>query len=662
MVKSVNKVHYYDFGSFRLDLLNRELLKNGVHVSITQKSFELLQFLIENRGRGLRKNEILNSIWTESYVEEANLAQHIYMIRKVLKDNGNTEKYIETIPKYGYRFNGEVFESIGEETPLQRAIISTSATDVKVENEIAQQETNHEVDYVEESVSQTSPSNKTSSDFNYSRIAVFGGISVVILAAFAFYFFRKPNQTLNVSNIKSIAILPFNQIGDNSDKKLGLGLADTLISRLGNQNQTSISPTSTIIKFLEKGTDDSIEIGEKLGVDAVLTGTIQRDADNVRVNVQLINVRKKIPLWSDKFDAKFSNIFALQDTVSEQVAAKLSLKLSDPSKASINNRYTENIEAYQAYTMGLFHWAKRTETNLAKAISNLEKAIAKDPKFASAYAYLADSYSLVAYSQMALIPKDEAISKAQEMAQRALALDPNSSEAITVLGFVAHLKRKPEESIDLYKRAISLKPNNATAHLRLAWMLSTAEGLDAALSQMRLAQKADPQSRVINTNLTRLLRLNRQPDEALTFCKRAIEIDSSVAASKLLMAELYEQKKMFGEATKKLDDLIKQDPDDDDYRLILGRIKAKQGDKKSAKSILKRVTQNGKKRSFEAATVHLYLGDKGKALSILSDSHEDTQIYYIHMKYDHNLDPLRNSPEFDAILAKSKKRFHAANG
>jgi len=142
VVKSVDKVHYYDFGSFRLDLLNRELLKNGVHVSITQKSFELLQFLIENRGRGLRKNEILNNIWTESYVEEANLAQHIYMIRKVLKDNGNTEKYIETIPKYGYRFNGEVFESSGNETPLQRAIISDSSANEKPKNEIIIPETN----------------------------------------------------------------------------------------------------------------------------------------------------------------------------------------------------------------------------------------------------------------------------------------------------------------------------------------------------------------------------------------------------------------------------------------------------------------------------------------------------------------------------------------
>jgi len=488
-----------------------------------------------------------------------------------------------------------------------------------------------------------------------------GGILIVILAAFSFYFFRKPNQTLNVSNIESIAILPFSQIGDNGDKKLGLGLADTLISRLGNQKQISISPTSTIIKFLEKGTDNSIEIGEKLGVDAVLTGTIQRDADNVRVNVQLINVRKKIPLWSDKFDAKFSNIFALQDTVSEQVAAKLSLKLSDPTDSKVNNRYTENIEAYQAYTMGLFYWGKRSETNLAKAIANFEKAIAKDPKFASSYAFLADSYSLVAYSKMALMPREEAISKAKEMAQRALALDQNSSEAITVLAFVAHLEKKPEESIELYKKAIRLKPNNATAHLRLAWMLSTTDGLDAALSQMRLAQKTDPQSRIINTNLSRLLRLNRQPDEALSFCKRAIEIDSTVAYPKLLMAELYEQKKMFSEATKKLDDLIKQYPDDDDYRLILGRVKAKQGDKKSAKKILKRVTKTSKNRSFEAATLHLYR-EKDKALSILNESQEDSQIYYIHLRYDDNLDPLRNSPEFEKILAKSKERFHDANG
>lgn len=666
MVKPLYKVHYFDFGNFRLDVINRELLKNGVHVPLTQKSFELLHFLIQHRGRGMRKTEILNRIWTESYVEEANLAQHIYMIRKVLKDSGNNENYIETIPKYGYRFNGEVFEHVGEEksesatsriTNLKRPEAS-GADDLNVHT------FDHANDGSNDPPLAAVPDRALGFAFGYTKPTILISIFVVLLAFVGYYFYVNYDDRLNVSDIKSVAILPFNQIGDSKDEKLGLGMADTLISRLSNQKQISISPTSTIIKFIEKGTDNPIEIGEKLGVDAILTGTIQRDNDTVRVNIQLISVRKRVPLWSDKFDAKFSNIFALQDAISEHVAAKLSLQLSESRTLTVNNRYTVDIEAYQAYTMGLFYWGKRLKTNLAKAIDNFERAIAKDPKFATAYALLADSYSLVAYSRMDLMSEQEAISKAKEMANRALALDPNSSEAVTALATVAQIEKKPEESIALYRKAIQLTPNNATAHQRLAWMLSTTEGLESALVQMHLAQKADPQSRVVNSNLTRLLRLNRQPDEALNFCKRAIEIDPSVASTKLILAELYEQKGMFDDAVKELNNLIKTDPDDATYPLILSRIKAKKNKKISAQKILDKILKgkDEKNLSYEAATAYLYLGKKDKALGILKNSVEDSRIFYLHIKYDHNLDPIRNTPDFDKILADSKNRFHLANG
>ena len=228
MVKPVNQVHYYDFGGFRLDIINRELLKNGMHVPLTQKSFELLHFLIENRGRGIRKNEILNNIWTESYVEEANLAQHIYMIRKVLKNSNSTENYIETIPKYGYRFNGEVTEQQGEELSSPETSDSSYIKQNKPRHNEIGSEKNIEI-----------PENHPPSDianavperpFRYTKPVVFGSILLAIIATVSFYFYNASGNKINISDIKSVAILPFNQIGDSNDEKLGLGLADTLIS------------------------------------------------------------------------------------------------------------------------------------------------------------------------------------------------------------------------------------------------------------------------------------------------------------------------------------------------------------------------------------------------------------------------------------------------
>ena len=423
--KSGNTIHYYDFGKFRLDVTNRELLKNGKHVPLTQKSFELLEFLIENRGRGLRKNEILNGIWTESFVEEANLAQHIYMVRKALKDNGDTETYIETIPKYGYRFIGDVTEEMvemasGSPALTPESVHSTGNGKAIPADSSADVERSETVQHKEGEALPETAQRVSVFQSPVARWVLFGVLLLGVVSALGYFAFIRPPGISTTAEIKSIAILPFNQIGDAPDQKLGLGLADTLISKLGNQNKISVSPTSTIIKFFEKGTDNPIEIGEQLGVDAVLTGTIQRENETVRVNVQLISVKEKTPKWSDKFDAEFSDIFSLQDKVAEQVANRLAIKLGEPAETTETNKFTENIEAYQAYTLGLFYWDKRSQENLPKAIDYFETAIEKDPKFATAHALAADAYSLIAFFKFDTMPETEAINKARELANRAL--------------------------------------------------------------------------------------------------------------------------------------------------------------------------------------------------------------------------------------------------
>jgi len=663
--KSYEKIHFYNFGKFRLDATNRELLSDGKHVPLTQKSFELLEFLIQNRGRGLRKNEILNDIWTESFVEEANLAQHIYMVRKALKYNGDAEDYIETIPKFGYRFVGEVEEEFvdyplalikppGENEQKPSTNGSHSLETVSTLGSASEHAT------FEPAASQPDSTSDKATPFPASskRIGYFASIGiafVIVLATLGlvyFTFFRNVSNDAKSRAIKSIAILPFSQIGNDTDEKLGLGIADTLISKLGNQSEISISPTSTIIKFIEKGTDNPIEIGEQLGVDAVLTGTIQREADTVRVNVQLISVSEKTPRWSEKFDAKFSNIFALQDRVSEQVAKSLALKLNEPTQITEANRYTENIEAYQAYTMGLFYWDKREEDSLPKAVENFEKAIAKDPKFATAYAHAADAYSLIGYYKFSGFPEEEAIEKAKELANKALELDPKSSEAFTALGIVALYEKNGGKALELYRKAVQLKPNNATARQRLAWMLTTNKTLDEAISEMRLAQKSDPISVNTNLNLTRLLRLNRQPDEALIFCNRALEMDPESDSANVFLAEIYEQNGEYEKAIRKLEEVIEKYPEELSSKLILSRIYAKKGEKKKARYLLEESLKDKDLGYYlyELATAYLFLGERTKAIETLKNAKEHTLIYYLHIKYDPNLDPIRKSSEYTEIL------------
>ncbi len=658
MKKSSNKVHYYDFGNFRLDVTNRELLRNGEHVSLTQKSFELLEFLVENRGRGLRKNEILNGIWAENFVEEANLAQHVYMVRKVLKDNGEGESFIETIPKYGYRFTGDVTENFVDDSPPEKSEPSP-AGDIHISSSAPALEAISEPGTMGAEVDEDNAAPNSESVDLRKWLLLAGVVLAAIGIASYFLYFRSPPPA-SESTIKAIAILPFSQIGEDPDQKLGLGIADTLISRLGNQTDIAVSPTSTIIKFFEKGTDNPIEIGEQLGVDAVLTGTVQRENDTVRVNVQLIGVKEKTPKWSDRFDAKFSNIFSLQDRVAEQVAKRLSLKLQTPEPVERATKYTDNIEAYQDYTLGLLYWDKRTKDDLQKAIGHFENAIEKDPDFATAYALAADSLSLIGYFNMGSIPANDAITKAKKMANRALELDPNSSEALTALGVVALYEKSPEEAEKLYRKAVRLKPNNSAAHQRLAWMLTTKGNLDSAIVEMEIAQKADPLSLITNINLSRLLRLNRQPHRSENFAKRALEIDPKSSVVNVLLSEIHEQKEEYDRAAGILEKHIKDAPDDKLAKLILARVFAKNGEKKKAQKIVEdfRGKRSADIPSYELATAFLTLGNETEAVKVLKSATDDSLIYYLHIKYDPNLDLMRNSPEYEEILSVTKKRWN----
>ncbi len=656
----------YNFGGFSLDVTNCELLKNGDHIALTQKSFEILHFLIQNRFRMLKKEELLEVIWTESFVEEANLAQHIYMIRKVLKDNGGEINYIETIPKYGYRFIGEVTEAISD-YPNIHTTAPTNNSHVQQngpnENNNGFSEINGNDDLLKNEIEKNNSPPGTSHKKRSLLIPniLFAIVFAIILATFIYLgFISESSVNSDISSVRSISILPFKYIGSEKDEKLELGLADTLISRLSNQDQITFSPTASIANFTNADSINSIEIGEKLNVDAVLTGTIQKENDFVRVNVQLISVHTKVPLWSDKFDVEFSNIFSLQDKISIQLAKRLSIELKDSPQFAQAPSYAPNALAKEEFIKGLEYWEKRTGENLPKAAKHFENAIAIDSGYAIAYAYLADTYSLASFYKLnKFIPSDIAIDKSRRMANKALELDPNISEAYTALALVAYNQEEFGEATNLYKEAIRLNPQNATAHLRLSWLLTTKDNLDDAINEMRLAQKANPQSQVINSNLARLLRLNRQTDEALNYCRKAVEIDPSNNWARVILAEIYEQKGELDKSIRELKSVPKNAPEEETAKLLLSRVYAKKGEKKEARRILKDASRTKNKTplpSYEVATIYTHLGEKKEAVKKLQKAKDDSLIYFLHLKYDYNIDALRDSPEYSEILSESKNK------
>lgn len=651
MINQPRKSHFYDFGSFRLDVSNRLLLRDGEHVPLTQKSFDILSYLIRNRNRMLRKQELLDEIWNDRYVEEANLAQHIYMVRKALRNNGSTVDYIETIPKFGYRFNANVSESYADARDPEAEQEAGASAIVRTGAQAA------DIPLIKRESVAGRPHRSPVPRKRIAFLLTTAALSAMMVTLVSIYMIRQ-GSTTGSRQLTSIAVLPFTQIGGEQDGKLGTGIAETLISRLGNSYSISILPAASAARAGFAG-ESPIETGRRLGVDAILTGTVQREGNRVRVNVQLVSVQERVPLWADKVDVDYSDIFTLQDQISHQVVEKLASRLGPGVRPPASEQAELHNEAIQAFAKGTYFWKKRTGENLKIAIGHLEDAVRLDPEFAEAYALLADSYSLAAVYGVDVLPETEAVEKAREFAARAIAIDPRTSAAYSALAVVANYERDAARAAVHLRKAIALDSGNAVAHLRLAWIYASEEDLEKAIHEMKLAQKADPDSQVINLNLARLLRLNRQTDEALEVGKRAVELDPAMMWTRVILAEIYEQKGMLDESIKELRSVPRSAPEQKTARLLISRVLAKKGNRTEARKILKDLTaaDTDSAPAYEVATVYALLGDQKEAVRELQETQEDSLIHYLHLKYDYNLDPLRDNPEYPGILSQSRQKF-----
>ncbi|MEZ5426593.1 MAG: winged helix-turn-helix domain-containing protein [Pyrinomonadaceae bacterium] len=647
-----DKIHCFDFGEYRLDITNNLLLKNKTPVSITQRSFEILRLLIENRGRIVKKDELLDSLWEEDFVEESTLTQHIYMLRKILRQSDESDQYIETIPKNGYRFVAEVKERFFDKLPIRSSGRNQSLKEVHLRNGRPER-TGGAFSPVARVGNWLAGGGKRSLSYLPGVAAV--SFIFIFLAAGFFYFSRRADlQRTDAAKINSIVVLPFQQIGGEKDEKLGLGTADVLISKLGKFEGFTVLPTTAIIRYADERNGDLIEIGNKLKVDAVLTGTIQRDDDLVRVTVQLYDVGQKSLLWSEKFDESYSDIFSLQDKISEQVSDKLSLKLRGNEFVASYTRYTENTEAYQAYSMGLFYWSKHTSHGFKEAIGHFQRAIEKDPGFALAYAHLADTYAHFNHISDIISPEDS-IRKARSLAEKALEIDPQCAEAMASLALTYVSGNQQSKAYQLLRRSLEINPNNANAHQRMAWLYANRGELEKSIVEMGLAHDLDRESTYITLSLAELLNLARRPDEAMAYTRTVLEDQPNSPFAKWRMAQSLEQKGEFKEAIKNLEDVLGEGREPPVLMLTLSRIYAKNHQPEKARSIIDRMISEGKVKDAKSLVSYVYasLGDTDKALKWLKESGigKDVESCYI-LRFDPNLDPLREKPEFQEILAK----------
>jgi len=487
-------------------------------------------------------------------------------------------------------------------------------------------------------------------------VVVVGGLVSIGLFFLGRYSAQAPRQSEAATASlppKSIAVLPFDNLSRDPDNAyFAEGVQDEILTRLAKVADLKvISRTST--QHFKSAPENLPEIAKQLGVTNILEGSVQKAADQVRVNVQLINAITDAHVWADTYDRKLTDIFAVESEIAKNIAETLQARLSGSEKSSIAKTPTVNPEAYELYLKGRFFWNKRTGTDLRKAIDYFNQAIAKDPNYALAYVGLADSYLLL--SSYAAVSPAESLPPARSALKKALELDDSLAEAHASFGLLTTLELDLHRALDELKRAVELKPNYATAHHWLALAHLTLAQFDSAISEAKRAIELDPLSLVINADTSWIYFSARRYDEAEAQVRKTLEIGPQFFLAHYYLGEVLQFKAHLSEAIAEFQKAFELN--NDPYSLaMLGQAYARNGQRDEAQKILARLNEEAKSHyvaPYALALVQIGLGDKDRAIEELDHAYREQETNYLFgIKVDPMLDDLRGDPRFEALVRR----------
>jgi DNA-binding winged helix-turn-helix (wHTH) protein/TolB-like protein/Tfp pilus assembly protein PilF len=643
--------HYFEFGPFRLDLRERLLLRDGEPVGLTPKAFDVLAVLVRRSGSLVEKDELLNEVWPDTIVEESSLSQKIYQLRKILDDGSDEDKYIQTVPRHGYRFIAEVREvkPYPIEAPEDRSV-STSPIDSR-EIQYTRAHIVVEDEIVDDASQQPKPlvgvASSPPSGVRLSWPLIVGASLMLLLTVGGYWTWRTHKYSAN-SNLHRIGVLPFKPLGSDRDNEmLGLGVADALIgklSTLSRSNDLTILPTNAVYEFSGREYD-GVSAGRQLNVDAIVTGTIQRDGDHVRITAQMISTSDNKVVWSGQFDRTLADIFTLEDSISLQLAESLKPALTSDQKQALAKRETRNLAAYEEYVTAIYFWNKRTRDGLIKGIDHFQRAIDLDQSYARAYAGLADCYLLSAYYGYNIVEPDEAIKRQAEAARKSVELDDGLAEAHLEMAQIFLYQRRREDAGREYRRALQLDPSSSTAHLRYANFVFVDLQLNEAAEHMKLAVQLDPSSAITNAAYSFVLVMQRNYPEAVKHCEKALELDPQTPLVRFNLAGAYENLGQYDQAIEQYTKAL--ETNHKEAIAGLAHAHALAGRREKAKQFLNQLPKSSEdpRDYYNLALIHVALGENSEAIGTLEKVRLVPSIVAM-LKFDPSLDSLRQDAAF----------------
>ena len=483
-------------------------------------------------------------------------------------------------------------------------------------------------------------------------------IVAALIAGFSYLFFRPSSTPAPQTEIRSLAVLPLKSLDRKAgDDYLGLGIADTIIAKVSQVGELTVRPTSAVSKYADQEID-SLEAARQLQADAVLDGTFLQAGDRLRVSVNLLRVRDGTSLWAESFDMRFTDIFAIQDEVSKQVAARLQHKLSPAEQARLAKRHTANPEAYSYYTKAMYHFSKRgfsrdPQEETDAAIDLLRKAIELDPNYALAHALLGYAYAWIADFNEA---GPGLIASAKEELRVAERLDPQLAEVHVARSFIAftHYEDwKFEEAIREARLAKQLDPG---IHNHVLGAIYFHVGLEEqAAKEFELALEQDPTSDVVKRGYVSWLRNFARPDEWLALNQRLFNRGPDI--------RYYLEKRMLKEAAPLIEEEYVKNPDEPEPHRDKALLLALQGKHREAQAAVSRIMERVRRTkayhhfTYDIARIYGLDGKAEEALKWLRTTVKEGFPCYTLFARDPFLDPVRKDPAFIQFMAEMKTRW-----
>jgi TolB-like protein/DNA-binding winged helix-turn-helix (wHTH) protein/Tfp pilus assembly protein PilF len=638
------------FSVFEVDLRTAELRKQGLKVKLQGQPFQVLAMLLERPGELVTREEIREKLWPgDTFIDfEHSVNSSIKRLREALGDDPAAPRFIETLPRHGYRF----IAPVEPHHPL------TPSSERRGANADSPPASGGGQGVVAVGAIHESPLRR------HWVAAVAGGFVaavVAVLIALNIAGLRERTATLvrarhgvPLPKIESIAVLPFENLSHDPEQEyFADGMTEELITNLGKISALRVISRTTVMHY--RGTKKTLpEIARELSVDAIVEGTVQRSGDRVCITANLLHAPTDRHLWAETYERDLRDVLSLQGEVARAIADAIKVKVLSQEQARLASVRQANPEAQDAYLRGRYHLNKRTRRDLRRAVAYFQEATQKEPRYALAYASQADVYFL--YSQYAVVPPRESLREARAAAQKALEIDPELGEARTVLAATKFYYEWDWAAAETeFRQALELSPSYAPAHQYYAEYLAAMRRHKEAIGEIERAQKCDPLSPILPAIEGWAFFAAHDYDRAIAPLRKAIDMDPNFPRAHWYLGGVYVQKGMWQEAITELQRATTLEPDEPDYLAWLGHAYAAAGKTREATGVLERLKSTSPRRyvsPFEMAALCTGLHRKDDAFVWLEKAYEERDSYMACLRFEPTLDPLRSDPRFQDLLRR----------